>query len=380
MLEINIKKKDGRPKLGYKQISEYNRKCVKCGVILGFFKDENNKNQEAGSGKPILIEGKEYYRNVCCDCFYKDYNRLPHIPSGISIDLAYLLNISEDILRVFYKKNCVTKKNMIEKYGEEEGLKKWNEYREKQSKSNSFEYKKKKYGWSKKDFDEFNSSRKSTKEMFIKRHGEEEGLKKWEKYRDRQAYTKTILYNIEKYGKKKGTEIYNEICKSKKISYENMVKKYGKEEGLRKWNKRCEWLSNNSFSSKMANDLFDKIYRGEPNVYYSGLNKEFGKMDQKSNKYFMYDYVNTNTKKCIEFNGDVFHANPLFYNFDDIPLYFLNDNRNSADIWKYDSEKLDLIKKHGYDVLIIWEHDYKKSPRKIIEICEKFLYGDDKDE
>lgn len=49
-----------------------------------------------------------------------------------------------------------TKEHWILMFGEEEGLKKWNHYCELQSKSNTFEYKKEKYGWTKEDFDAYN--------------------------------------------------------------------------------------------------------------------------------------------------------------------------------------------------------------------------------
>ena len=59
---------------------------------------------------------------------------------------AYCFNYTEDE----YKKICsqtvgITEKSMIRKWGEIEGKKRWKEYCEKQSKTNTFEYKQEKY-------------------------------------------------------------------------------------------------------------------------------------------------------------------------------------------------------------------------------------------
>jgi len=57
------------------------------------------------------------------------------------------------------KQRVNTLDNMIRKYGEVEGKVKWDNYRKKQAESNTFEYKQKKYGWTKEQFDEYNKSR-----------------------------------------------------------------------------------------------------------------------------------------------------------------------------------------------------------------------------
>ena len=54
-----------------------------------------------------------------------------------------------------------TLENMIKRYGQIEGVKKWNTYIAKQSETNSYEYKKKMYGWTKQQFDEYNKQRGS---------------------------------------------------------------------------------------------------------------------------------------------------------------------------------------------------------------------------
>lgn len=73
------------------------------------------------------------------------------------------LPIDEAIVKrdEYNKKSVPTLKNMITKYGEDEGKKRWDIYRQKQAYTNSFEYKQEKYGWTLDDWETFNKSRGS---------------------------------------------------------------------------------------------------------------------------------------------------------------------------------------------------------------------------
>ena len=94
-------------------------------------------------------------------------------------------------------------------FGEEEGLKKWNHYCELQSKSNKFEYKKEKYGWTEEDFNNFNKTRAITLENQIAKYGEEEGTKRFNDYCEKQVYAGNKLeYFIEKLGEIEGRKKY----------------------------------------------------------------------------------------------------------------------------------------------------------------------------
>jgi hypothetical protein len=59
----------------------------------------------------------------------------------------------------------VTLENLQSKYGEIDGLVRWEEYKQKQAYSNSFEYKRDKYGWTESQFNEYNKKRGSVGEL-----------------------------------------------------------------------------------------------------------------------------------------------------------------------------------------------------------------------
>lgn len=59
----------------------------------------------------------------------------------------------------YNKKRAVTLDNLVKRHGETIGKKKWESYKQKQAYTNSYEYKKKKYGWTKEQFNHYNKSR-----------------------------------------------------------------------------------------------------------------------------------------------------------------------------------------------------------------------------
>ena len=124
-------------------------------------------------------------------------------------------------------------------------------------------------------------------------------------------------------------------------------------------------------TSKNAEILFSYLYaclkeRYKKEIYYLSLNeelslnknfsfssnnKEFGK--KFGDDYFYYDFVLSELKFCVEYNGDYYHCNPRIYKPD-----FKMRNFTAKEIWEKDVLKLQPLHKLGFDVWIIWESDY----------------------
>ena len=135
---------------------------------------------------------------------------------------SYAFNI-EDRTKYF---TGPTKEKCIKKHGYEKGIKIWNNYCKRQSYTNTLEYKKQKYNWSKEDFKNFNLSRAVTIDNMVKKYGEKEGLNKWKFYVDKQKLTKSYAHMIKKYGKEQA----DKINQSKALTLDNYIKKYGEKE------------------------------------------------------------------------------------------------------------------------------------------------------
>ena len=159
----------------------------------------------------------------------------------------------------------------------------------------------------KKAKEQYHGKRKNTYENFIKKHGEIEGEIKWQLYKDRQAYSNSFEYKLDKYGW--NLDQYNEYNKNRnkiitninenwisdseldriKLRFKNRQKLYG-------W--PDEWL-------KLYIEADDKMV-GQFNhqlnkAYYDGWVNQFGKRkaDEMEQKY----HDNRSNAKLGEKNG-----------------------------------------------------------------------------
>lgn len=293
----------------------------------------------------------------------------------IGNDFDNLLERAKFINSEYQKNKCrgYTYDKCIAFYGKTVGKERWDEYCNKQSVTNTFEYKNKKYGMTKEEFDEYNASRAVTLENLQQKYGEETGKEKFIDYCNKQRTAGISLeYFIEKYGVDAGTIKHAEVSAAKSPSLVNFKRRYGDDLGLEKY---IEFMSNRfcSFYSKVSQDMFDKICLHLPesllnHVYYATKNKEFGKYDDINKCYYFYDFVISSIKICIEFHGDMWHANPNRYSADDY-IKVKGLGSYAKDIWAHDALKKQLLENLGYEYITIWESDFNSDPEKTIMEC-----------
>ena len=305
------------------------------------------------------IDGIKYYLSCCEKCLlehfkenppkhYKYYFMKANKYGAYSYGYSY-----ED-----YKKICsmitgVTEKSMIKKWGIELGEQKWKEYCNKQSITNTFEYKKEKYGWDENEFNEFNKKRGITLKNLINKYGEDLGNKYFNDYVNKQKITKSREYMINKFGEEKT----NEINKSKALTLNNYIKKYG-DEGIQKY---IEVINHNiNFYSKISQKLFnelDEYLSPKYKTYYASKNGEYGVL-LNNNTYIKLDYFILELNLCIEFNGTYYHGDPRIFNEDDHPNPHCKEI-TAKEIWENDNKRYKMLKEtRNIDTVIIWENDY----------------------
>lgn len=351
-----------------------------------------------------IINNKLYHRHTCWNCYIKElfkhedvyrrakkssyYKKL--VNEGFAIPMSsctpnstfkYLFDVTDDDLaEEKLKFDTASKESWIRRHGEEEGLRKYEEYRERQRYTASSEYFIKEKGMTPEQAKAFHATRACTKDNFIKRYGEEDGVKRWNEYCAKESYAGNKLeYFIEKYGEEAGTLKYKQVCKNKAITLENMIKKYGSIKGLQKFeefiNKTFIKLRSTKTYSKVSQKLFNTIIEYLPDdmvdiCKYATHNGENPIIIPHHNKTYLLDFTCGN--KVIEFNGDYWHANPSIYSASDI-LTFRGISITAKQIWKTEQERLDILKQLGYEVLVIWEKDYRESPTEIVKQCIKFI-------
>ena len=281
-------------------------------------------------------------------------------------DLMFTTLTEDELKSLSSRFDAASKESFIQRYGEEEGNRRYEEYVKFHSEKNKFEYKRDKLGWTKEEFDDYNKQRAITLENMVEHHGAELGEKLWKEYCGRQAYAGCALeYFVEKYGEDEGQRKYNEVNEQKSPNKENFVRKYGEIEGERIW--KAYWLkrSHNTPVSEVSQRLFDEILSQIPSNQYSKVKyASFGgeRPILGRNGYMFPDFLYDN-KKVIEFNGDYWHKNPKIYAEDD----------ESRLKWKQDSERQSELERLGYEVLVVWEKEFHDNKQEVIHRCLKFL-------
>jgi len=164
------------------------------------------------------------------------------------------------------------------------------------------------------------------------------------------------------------------------FTLEKCIEKYGEVDGLTIWqNRQLKWqkslYKNGNIKggySKISQELFDKISINFVNIKYSTKNGELCLRENDKNYY--YDFVELDKKRIIEYNGDQFHANPNIYDNESFPHpYKKKIGQNAENIWYNDMTKMEIANNNGYDVLYIWDSDYKNNKEEIIQKCIDFL-------
>lgn len=101
----------------------------------------------------------------------------------------------------------------------------------------------------------------SVKQAWIKKYGEKEGLKRWEDHCESRKGIGTLKWYIERYGKD-GTKKYKEnVDKKRKAStLDGYVERYGKTEGPIKYKEKNSRLSISEKALEKNNYAFNAKY------------------------------------------------------------------------------------------------------------------------
>lgn len=199
---------------------------------------------------------------------------------------------------------------------------------------------------------------KGRKETLLKKHGRED-YANWEK--TKETWAAKSEEDVVTHGKKISDNWEAKPDDQKKIEIEKRELAKLEKYGIPGW--RIAYNASSGRRSGIAEEFCEVI---QSNIKSKLI---FGSKEKNiSNKF--YDLTCENTKKIIEFNGDYWHANPKAY----APLRISGRNKMTAQqIWDADAVKIKLAEDAGYQVKVVWESEYKKNPKKIIEECVAWL-------
>lgn len=217
----------------------------------------------------------------------------------------------------------------------------------------------------------------------VKNHNNKKGAHQSASSNIRRVTSKRCVdyYTARGYSAEDAKDLVSQVQKyfSKKICTE----KYGEEKGFKIWKERQErWqktlnskpieeitrINRLKAFSGGAISLAEKEILNEIKKFNSDLLVVSQLALSNNEKQYLYD-ISAN-KKIIEYNGDFWHSNPLKYSAD-----YINPRTKikASDKWKIDQEKINFAQSLGYEVLVIWEHDYKTDKEKVLKKCIQFL-------
>lgn len=367
-------------KLGF----EFN-KCNFCGnnasSTIKIHKDKNN----------VSIINLQFRLNYCnnylktCPGSKLNPNSVAFVSKAFNLsDENALKYIKERNKSPFYKENHKTDEEYksaqtrdinyyINKYGEKDGTKRYNEYSKKLKYSHSEQH-------------------------YIDLLGEIKGKEHWlylSTLKDSMSYDyclKKCNNNIEE-----AKKLYEERLHSVNIGLSRMIERYGEIQGKIvhdkiKDNAKLTWkkhylknkdnIQNVTFYngvSKQSILFFDEITKIllENNIIDSIENVQYGIKNEKaiyneiSQTCYFYDFFIKKLKLIIEYNGIKWHPKSI----DDINFSHPYDKiNNSTYYYNKDVHKLNTAKKYGYNVIVIWEDDTDKINTCIEEIKKIIKY------
>jgi len=296
--------------------------------------------------------------------------------------------------------NC-SKDRLISVFGEDlDSINKLKEMElEKRRRANSVESYIKKHGEKEglEKFERWKNTCRTGKQTLIERYGEQEGLIRFEQFREKSNL------NIETFKRVHGENWENkwrefrykkeflnprninywlektdgDLELAKKLLYENQgkfnkkeffIEKFGEKEGLEKYEelnarKTKNWKNKGRYS-EISMKLFNEIQARLDRKFV------FGESGEKRIEGFWVDFYDEKTNSCIEFNGDFWHANPDIYEEKDV----LNIIKKTAkQLWEKDDLKSKKILESGHRLLIVWEKNLREDFEKELEKCIVFL-------
>lgn len=169
------------------------------------------------------------------------------------------------------------------------------------------------------------------------------------------------------------------------FTLEKCIQKYGEEDGKNRFTDRQnKWLksllTNGNMVigySKISQELFYEILEKynideKKNIYFATHNGEY-KIEKDKGGIWLYDFTDLKNKKIIEYHGDDYHGNPKKYLAEDHPHPF-RKNITAQEMWDKDKLKLNHANEKGFEVLVIWDSEYRwGNKQEIIDKCIAFL-------
>lgn len=350
--QIDILKNIDCDKKSYKKLCRFIKKYYELGLDFQILADNWKQIKLLNNDSSSLESHIVRYGKQAGTTMWENKNKLC---SRTKED--YIEKYGEDEALKKLRLNGASLEIYKERYGEIDGIIKWNQYLEKRNKS----FKSKRGTYARRNLN-----------WFIDKYGYEKGYQIWKDKKDKQAYKVSREYYIDTYGEVLGTELLK-LCKSRNLTF--FIDKYGIEEGTRRYQSFLLKTANKHTVSKWSLECINYIKESIDDLYFYGENEMVWNLPKQwsesmEQKCILPDLFYKG--KIIEFQGNLFHANPQMFTENEFPHPF-KKTWSSAYIWKKDELRKDYYTERGYDLLEIWENDYTNNKEEVINKCINFL-------
>lgn len=118
----------------------------------------------------------------------------------------------------------------------------------------------------------------------------------------------------------------------------------------------CPKCCNSKNFSKAEEEIYNLLLKKCPKEIFI-----WNRKIKLGNKNYKPDILMPDKKIVIEYYGDYWHCNPRLERYKDSNYYHKHKKMTAKEIWKHDTERIQVFKDAGYDVVIIWGSDWKKN-------------------
>lgn len=299
------------------------------------------------------------------------------------------------------RKKSNSLQSMIDRYGVDEGTKRYNARIDKFKHSHSIDGLIERFG-EKRAYEiqkERSKAKSSSLESLIERYGEEVAKEKYKQQIERKSHSHTIQGYIDRYGFEEGTKRFiarqekfkeswskipkEELARIRKLqsnSLDSMRERYGIEKGTNLYIEARKRASNRASVESMKvflplyTELLNRGFKDEDILF--GYNGKKEKYLHENTTFYYYDFCIESLKLIVEYNGLMYH--PKSPN-DETWFHPFNPNITAEEKYNYDKTKNQFAIDRGYRVITVWEDvDYVSNMRYIMSIIDSLKDNDEK--
>jgi hypothetical protein len=318
--------------------------------------------------KLININSDEYFKLAYGDNWHvikKQQNikrPSPYDPNYISIRDNISLEEAKEFIKKYKKDKATSKDGFIKRHGEKIGLEKFEKFQE-TSKVIAEKY-------SEDDWNRISLLRKTNnkryKEYYInKGYSEVEAIKLSSEFQINNSGLFKQFYINNGYSDKEINDIFQEINKKKDSSSLNFFMRKYKTNCLEKYSENVsKKIVHFGKASKKSLVYFDKLYQillekniNDKDIYFGSENKkEYFLRNNKA--VYMYDFTIKSLKIILEYHGEAFHPNKNKLNETEWNIWQHPYTKKPAnEVYKKDQHKKQIAIDNGFTYIELWSFD-----------------------